>query len=148
MVLSSLEHLGLDSEQAGAALAALSLLGCAAILGVFVERFGGDLPPLPTEYDLVKVGNLSAIIAVFLFMLRVVDTITFTVVVRWRCFQSERGKPDKAQMEPNCIVTARKSDSAVCSPSRVQPVAPPSWRDIYVFLQSTQDHSRNRVFLP
>lgn len=53
---SSLEGLGLTSEQAGAAVAALSLLGSAAIVGVFVERFAGDGLPLPTEYDLEKVS--------------------------------------------------------------------------------------------
>eukprot|EP00903_Cladosiphon_okamuranus_P014388 g13356.t1 len=48
----SLEKLGLSTDQAAAAVAALSLLGSAAVLGVFVERFGGETPPLPTEYDL------------------------------------------------------------------------------------------------
>lgn len=48
----SLERLGLSSDQAAAAVAALSLLGSAAVLAVFVERFGGESPPLPTEYDL------------------------------------------------------------------------------------------------
>ncbi|CAN0257094.1 unnamed protein product [Pylaiella littoralis] len=51
VVQASLEKLGLNSDQASAALAALSLLGSAAVLAVFVERFGGE-PPLPTEYDL------------------------------------------------------------------------------------------------
>eukprot|EP00752_Nemacystus_decipiens_P004220 g3855.t2 len=48
----SLEKLGLSSNQAAAAVAALSLLGSAAVLAVFVERFGGERPALPTEYDL------------------------------------------------------------------------------------------------
>ena len=48
----SLEKLGLNSDQAAAAVAALSLLGSAAVLAVFVERFGGEGPALPTEYDL------------------------------------------------------------------------------------------------
>ncbi|CAM9430029.1 unnamed protein product [Ectocarpus sp. 12 AP-2014] len=52
VVESSLEKLGLSSDQAGAVVAALSLLATAAVLAVFVQRFGGESPPLPTEYDL------------------------------------------------------------------------------------------------
>lgn len=52
VVQLSLEKLGLNSDQASAAVAALSFLGSAAVLAVFVEHFGGDPPPLPTEYDL------------------------------------------------------------------------------------------------
>lgn len=52
VIESSLEKLGLSSDQAGAVVAALSLLGSAAVLAVFVQRFGGESPPLPTEYDL------------------------------------------------------------------------------------------------
>lgn len=52
---SSLERLGLSPEQAGTAVAALSFLGSAAVLAVFVNQFGGTCPPLPTEYDLDQV---------------------------------------------------------------------------------------------
>lgn len=51
----SLEKLGLNAEQSGTAIAALSLLGSTAVLAVFIERFGGESPPLPTEYDLEQV---------------------------------------------------------------------------------------------
>ncbi|CAB1100383.1 unnamed protein product [Ectocarpus sp. CCAP 1310/34] len=52
VIESSLEKLGLSSDQVGAVVAALSVLGSAAVLAVFVQRFGGESPPLPTEYDL------------------------------------------------------------------------------------------------
>lgn len=53
----SLEKLGLSSSQAAAAVAALSILGSAAVLSMFVQRFGGDGPALPTEYDLAQLDG-------------------------------------------------------------------------------------------
>ncbi|CAM9549029.1 unnamed protein product, partial [Hapterophycus canaliculatus] len=53
----SLEKLGLSSGQAAAAVAALSIMGSAAVLSMFVQRFGGDGPALPTEYDLAQLDG-------------------------------------------------------------------------------------------
>ena len=48
----------MNVERAQTVVAALSILGSAAVLAVVVDRFGGDSPPLPTEYDLDKVSGL------------------------------------------------------------------------------------------
>lgn len=50
----------MDVDRAQTAVAALSLLGSAAVLAAVVDRFGGDSPPLPTEYDLDKVCGFRA----------------------------------------------------------------------------------------
>lgn len=48
----------MNVDRAQTVVAALSLLGSAAVFAVIIDRFGGDSPPLPTEYDLDKVCRL------------------------------------------------------------------------------------------
>lgn len=48
----------MNVDRAQTVVAALSLLGSAAVLAVAVDRFSGNSAPLPTEYDLDKVCGL------------------------------------------------------------------------------------------
>ncbi|CAM9387684.1 unnamed protein product [Choristocarpus tenellus] len=54
---ASLERLGLSHDQAGIVVGSLSLLGSAAVLKLFVEKFGDNSLPIPTEYNLDELNN-------------------------------------------------------------------------------------------